>query len=1251
MRTALRQPHSAPRPFHVPRTALRLGLALCLLPSAFCRPLHAQTTAFTYQGQLTDDGVPASAPFDFRITLHDEAGGGLLIAGPVTNAAVNVVNGLFTVALDFGPGVFTGDERWLEIGVRTNGGGTFTVLTPRQALSATPYAITAGNLAGTLDAAQLTGTIPDARFSLNVSLLGPSIESEDIADGTIQAVDVNSASFDTTFWRTAGNAGTTSGMHLLGTTDDQPLDLAVNNQRALRLEPAAGGAPNLVGGAPVNRVSPGVVGATIGGGGAASWFALSFTNEIQADFGVISGGGQNLIETNSRFATIGGGGGNVVLREAQYSTVSGGTLNRIENHSERATITGGWGNTIHSNANNATISGGQLHAIHSGAAAATIAGGSQNTVHPGAQSASIGGGTGNRILTNAPRATIGGGAGNTIHDDAIEATVAGGGFNLIEANARTATIGGGGANRIGTNAFSSTIGGGIWNVIEPSAFYATLGGGQSNRIQASAQHSTIGGGAENIVLASGQYATIPGGRDNRAGLYAFAAGQRAKADHVGTFVWADWTAADFPSTAANQFLIRAAGGVGINKNNPVTALDVNGTVQAGAFQGGGAGLTGVNATSLGGLSAANFWQLGGNAGTTPGTHFLGTTDHQPLEFKVSGARVWRFEDNGDGAPNVLGGSPVNLVSPGVIGATISGGGTTNSLGVPRPNTIAGDYATIGGGLGNTIQANGRYATIGGGDQNAIQGAWRATIGGGFVNEVGTGAQYSAIAGGYLNSIGTSSESTAIAGGRQNRIESNASGSAIGGGRNNIIATQARDSAVAGGYENRIETNSAYSAIGGGWRNVIASNSWLSTIAGGHLNTIGQSNYYSAIGGGRDNSIGDNARYATLAGGYFNVIGPDAYHATIGGGRDNTVGSDSQYATLMGGYSNQIGPNAWYTLLGGGQNNTVGAAAWRATLVGGYYNSIGTNGQYGSIGGGSFNILANNAVAATIPGGADNFATNYALAAGRRAKASHTGAFVWADSQFADFSSTLADQFNVRAAGGVRFVTSGLGINLSPVATFHVNSSRATTTDNTATFINSALGPSASHIHYGTTGDWYIRSASTSGRVILQDAAAGARVGVGRAPTANKLEVEGDASKTTAGSWLANSDARIKTDIQPVTDALAKLERVNLVSFRYTEDYRAQHPGVKDCRYLNVVAQEFREVFPEHVTSSGETLPDGGEILQVDTYPLTIYAAAAVRELNQKLEQKQNEISELRNELSELKALVQTMNRQLNSGAQ
>lgn len=136
-----------------------------------------------------------------------------------------------------------------------------------------------------------------------------------------------------------------------------------------------------------------------------------------------------------------------------------------------------------------------------------------------------------------------------------------------------------------------------------------------------------------------------------------------------------------------------------------------------------------------------------------------------------------------------------------------------------------------------------------------------------------------------------------------------------------------------------------------------------------------------------------------------------------------------------------------------------------------------------------------------------------------------------------------------------------------------------------------------------------------------------RVGIGRLATANALEIEGNASKTTAGAWLANSDRRIKTDIHEIEGALEKILAIRLVDFEYSSDYRAAHPGIEaGRRYANVIAQEFAEIFPDWVRSSGESLPGSpaDKILQVDTYPITIYTAAAVQELaaqNQRLRER------------------------------
>ncbi len=82
--------------------------------------------------------------------------------------------------------------------------------------------------------------------------------------------------------------------------------------------------------------------------------------------------------------------------------------------------------------------------------------------------------------------------------------------------------------------------------------------------------------------------------------------------------------------------------------------------------------------------------------------------------------------------------------------------------------------------------------------------------------------------------------------------------------------------------------------------------------------------------------------------------------------------------------------------------------------------------------------------------------------------------------------------------------------------------------------------------------------------------------------------------------------------------------------------------------MNVLAQEFAEVFPGYVKQSGEKLSSGEGILQVDTYPLTIYSAAAVQELSAKLRAKDRQIADLAARLERLERALNTTNQEKGS---
>lgn len=113
-------------------------LALALVSSAAAQPLG---TAFTYQGRLSENGNAPTGPYDFQFRLYDAVTGGNQVGATAVVDDLQVSGGLFMASLDFGP-QFSGQKRWLQLEVRPGaGGGTYTILAPRQEVTATPNAL------------------------------------------------------------------------------------------------------------------------------------------------------------------------------------------------------------------------------------------------------------------------------------------------------------------------------------------------------------------------------------------------------------------------------------------------------------------------------------------------------------------------------------------------------------------------------------------------------------------------------------------------------------------------------------------------------------------------------------------------------------------------------------------------------------------------------------------------------------------------------------------------------------------------------------------------------------------------------------------------------------------------------------------------------------------------------------------------------------------------------------------------------
>src|SRR5260370_11079694 len=275
---------------------------------------------------------------------------------PAAPVGVPVQEGLFNVLLgdttlsNMQPvpaSVFTQRDARLRIWFNDGVNG-FAQLMPDQRLGSVGYAMMAAQVAnGGLG----NGSVSAANMASN------AVTSAAIVDGTIVAADVNSLSFSNTFWSVTGNPGTTVGPNFLGTTDFQALELQVNGQRALRLEPTAN-SPNVLGGFHLNSIGPAASGSTISGGGTPDFFGRVLSNTIAANFSTIGGGAGNTIEAGADFATISGGFRSTIQQGSFDASIGNGGSNLIQTNCNQSRICGGEGNTIQTSSDHATIAGG-----------------------------------------------------------------------------------------------------------------------------------------------------------------------------------------------------------------------------------------------------------------------------------------------------------------------------------------------------------------------------------------------------------------------------------------------------------------------------------------------------------------------------------------------------------------------------------------------------------------------------------------------------------------------------------------------------------------------------------------------------------------------------------------------------------------------------------------------------------------------------------------------------------------------------
>jgi trimeric autotransporter adhesin len=383
---------------------------------------------------------------------------------------------------------------------------------------------------------------------------------------------------------------------------------------------------------------------------------------------------------------------------------------------------------------------------------------------------------------------------------------------------------------------------------------------------------------------------------------------------------------------------------------------------------------------------------------------------------------------------------------------------------------------------------------------------------------------------------------------------------------------------------------------------------------------------SIVGGHATNSVALDAWGATIGGG-GSIVNPNRvieYLGTVAGGAGNTASGIS--GTVGGGFGNHA--VAGGSVVAGGYINS--AAGPRATVAGGASNHA--TGGYSAVAGGASNTAIG--LGSAIGGGNGNCAGgDFSWVGGQGAKVrpgadpggadscsgltypggpGDSGTFLWYGGQGDQFVSSGPRQFLVRADGGVGFNSSAIpaGIEMmlaSRGGPGNVDLYLRSTAH--ARGINIAMLP--------TTGAAEMRIAHYDGVSFVD------RIFLG---SNGDFSVTAAAFKPGGGNWSASSDLRLKTAIEPLDGALARLLALDGVRFHYTNPDPLRRPAGEQ---IGFVAQQVAEVFPGWVGTDDEGFltvgPQGFEALTVE----------ALRELRDEHAVLRAELAEIRRQLEQL----------------
>ncbi len=841
--------------------------AVSIFIFVLCTGVWAQGTDFSYQGNLTNTGSPANGQFDFEFALFESPLGGPQVGSTLTRTGITATNGIFSVNLDFGAS-FPGAERWLEIRVRTSGGGAFTTLAPRQRIASSPYAVkslTADNAANAVNATtattatnattatgfsgSLAGDVTGTQGATTVARLrGTTVSADAPANG--QVLKFNSG---TSQWQpatdetsTGGGGGTitgvTAGTGLVGGGSSGNVAVSIANGGVNTLQLADGSVTDAkVVGINAAKVVGVISNATIPGA-SVTGAVTNATNAVNAGTAINFSGNLNGDLTGTQSGTA--------------IAANAVTNAKIANNSVTATkiATGEVVKSINTLKDNVTLAAGSNITITPSGNTLTIASSSgggilnQTTLQTGASFNIDGNGT----------------AGGALSGGVVNATTQ---YNIGGTRQFTANgpFNSGSSNFTASNSFLGERSG-INTVPDPSI--TDLSGKFNSFFGAGAGEANISG-SRNAYFGTNAGRSASGSFNAHFGVDADVAGSGSRNVFVGYTAYSkgnDNTAVGYAAGTSSS------GATQMNTTAIGSSSRITGDIQFATAIGAGSNVNTSNTVVLG--RAADTVQIPGSLNITANLNVTGTF----TPAITDGANITNIS-----ASNVSTGT-LNSARLGIVPVANGGTGSAsqNFVDLTTAQNVAGNKTFSGTLSGNVVNATTQF-NLGG---NRI------------LSNSGTNNLFAGAAAG-LNTTGISN---AFFG--QNAGFTNSSGSS-----NAFVGQNA-------GFANTTGSNNAFFGQNAGFANTTGNRNAFFGQNAGIANTSGADNAF----------FGRNAGINSSTGSFNAFFGHEAGVSNTGGSLNTFVGASAGQANTAGDYNTFFGTLAGLTNSAGDDNTIIGSKA-------------------------------------------------------------------------------------------------------------------------------------------------------------------------------------------------------------------------------------------------------------------------------------------------------------------------------------